>query len=138
MGRTKSYDEQHVLQILAKEFSQSGFEGTSIDQIAKATGMKRGSIYQAFDSKANLFRLAFQNALDATGDNGLLADLLFVALWERAAIDPDVSSASKQAIAHLEQTTGESIATILRQRLYLRAGIVEESGEKVGATHGKH
>lgn len=123
MGRIKSYDEQHVLQILATEFAQSSFEGTSIDQIAKATGMKRGSIYQAFDSKANLFRLALRNTLEVSEDDGLLADLLFVGLWERANIDPDVRSVSEQAIARLERNTGKPIAEILTQRLYLRAGI---------------
>ena len=123
MGRAKSYDEQQVLQTLATEFSQSGFEGTSIDQIAKATGMKRGSIYQAFDSKANLFRLALRNTLKVSEDDGLLADLLFVGLWERANIDPDVRSTSEEAIARLERNTGKPIAEVLTQRLFLRAGI---------------
>ena len=123
MGRNKSYDEQDVLQILARESPRSGFEGTSIDQIAKATGIKRGSIYQAFDSKANLFRLALRNTLEVSDDNNLTADLLFVGLWERAGIDPDVRSACEHIIAHLEHTTGQPIAEILKQRLYVRAGI---------------
>lgn len=130
MGRHKSYDEQTVLQALAALFSEAGYEATSIDQISKATGMKRGSIYQAFGSKANLFRLAFEFALDRQADADQLADLLFVALWERAGIDPEVRSTAEKVISHLELRAGMPMESILRQRLFLRSGV----GQKAHAT----
>lgn len=129
MGRNKSYDEETVLQALAQLFAETGYEATSIDQISTATGMKRGSIYQAFDSKANLFRRAFQHALDETDNEELLADLLFVALWERAGIDANVRLTAQNVIARLELKTGEPMERILQQRVYLRAGINQESFE---------
>ena len=127
MGRNKSYNEQDVLTILAREFSNTGYEGTSIDQIEKATGMKRGSIYQAFDSKANLFRLAFQATAEAKADIDLMADLLVVALWERAGVDQHVRSVAGETIEYIESSTGDSIEQVLWSRLKHRAGLEEQS-----------
>lgn len=121
MGRSKSYNELEALDTLAKLFAESGYEATSIDQIATATGMKRGSIYHAYGSKANLFRLAFEHYLEGKKSKALLADLLIVALWERAGSDPEVRETSRQAITWLEQESGVPIASILEQRLTTRA-----------------
>lgn len=123
MGRHKTYDEQTVLQALAELFAEAGYEATSIDQISKATGMKRGSIYQAFGSKANLFRIALRYALEKDSNEHQLADLVFVALWERASIDPDVRSLTRQAIATLEQQSGRRLEELLKERLYTRSGL---------------
>lgn len=123
MGRHKTYDEQTVLQALAELFAEAGYEATSIDQISKATGMKRGSIYQAFGSKANLFRIALRYALEEDPNEHQLADLVFVALWERASIDPDVRSLTRQAIATLEQQSGRRLEELLKERLYTRSGL---------------
>lgn len=123
MGRNKSYDRNEVLIALVRLFAESGYEATSIDQIAKATGMKRGSIYQAFDSKANLFRLALAHALESKADHHQLADLVFVALWERAGIDLEVRNSVEHAVVWLEETSGQPLATILHHRLFERAGI---------------
>ncbi len=123
MGRNKSYNEVEVLETLADLFAKYGFESTSIDQIAKATGMKRGSIYQAFASKANLFRLAFEHAIQTSGDHLLLADLLIVAMWERSAIDADVRTDAQHAIQRLEKELNDSIRNILSDRLFTRANI---------------
>lgn len=123
MGRNKSYNEVEVLETLAELFAKYGFESTSIDQIAKATGMKRGSIYQAFASKANLFRLAFKHSIDTTGDHLLLADLLIVAMWERSATDADVRADVQRAIQRLESELNDSIRNILSDRLFNRASI---------------
>ena len=123
MGRNKSYNEVEVMETLAELFAKYGFESTSIDQIAKATGMKRGSIYQAFASKANLFRLAFEHAIDTTRDHLLLADLLIVAMWERSATDADIRADVQHAIQRLEKELNESITNILSDRLFTRANI---------------
>lgn len=39
-------------------FWRNGYEGTSIDDIETATGVKRGSLYNAYGSKDDLFLLA--------------------------------------------------------------------------------
>ena len=126
MGRNKTYDETEVFEALATLFARNGYEATSIDQIATATGMKRGSIYQAFDSKANLFRLALEHALGTTTDNDQLADLVFVGMWERAGIDPAVRTLAQQAITRLEDATGDSLGSIISGRLYTRAGLNQD------------
>lgn len=126
MGRHKTYDEPTVLHALVDLFAESGYEATSIDQISKATGMKRGSIYQAFGSKANLFRLALRYALEEETSQNQLADLVFVALWERASIDPDVRALARQTITELEQRSGRTLEALLKDRLYTRSGLYEE------------
>ena len=41
-------------------FWARGFQGTSVDDITAATGLKKGSLYSAFGNKEALFRLALR------------------------------------------------------------------------------
>lgn len=51
MARKKEFDEKQVLLAAAKVFSVNGYAGSSIDQLVKATGLLRGSLYGTFYSK---------------------------------------------------------------------------------------
>ena len=51
MARPRSFDRDHVLHAAERQFSRSGYNGTSVDDISAATGLGRGSIYAAFDGK---------------------------------------------------------------------------------------
>ncbi|MBT2430405.1 TetR/AcrR family transcriptional regulator [Streptomyces sp. ISL-112] len=55
MGRPRSFDESAVLDISAAEFRVHGFADTSTEQLCEATGVQRGSLYNAFTSKEELF-----------------------------------------------------------------------------------
>lgn len=59
-----------LLAVAFDEFSQHGFAGTRIDEIARKAGVGRVSIYRNYDDKAGLFRAA---ARERTGQ---LADRL--------------------------------------------------------------
>jgi len=55
VGRPREFDEADVLDSVMKLFWVQGYEGTGLKDILTATGLAKGSIYKAFDSKHNLY-----------------------------------------------------------------------------------
>ncbi|MGV8875053.1 MAG: TetR/AcrR family transcriptional regulator [Rhodococcus sp. (in: high G+C Gram-positive bacteria)] len=113
MGRTRSFDEATVVASAAERFRSNGYEGTSLDDLLRATGLHRGSLYQAFGSKRGLFLAALTRA---EWD----VDLLLVALLELAPFDDHVREICTRAL--LDGPAGD-IAQVLGERLLVRAGI---------------
>ena len=54
-GRPRAYDPQAALLQATDAFWKSGYAGTSLDDIAAATGMNRPSLYAAFGDKQKLY-----------------------------------------------------------------------------------
>ncbi|WEV68133.1 TetR/AcrR family transcriptional regulator [Bifidobacterium sp. ESL0769] len=69
MARPRSFDEHKVLEQCRKVFCTHGYDATSIDDLVGATGLKRGSLYQAFGSKRGVFLKVLQSALNAASGN---------------------------------------------------------------------
>jgi TetR/AcrR family transcriptional repressor of nem operon len=65
MGRPRAFDENAVLNAAAGEFRVHGFEGTSTEQLCEAAGVRRSSLYNAFESKDELFVRALGHYIDA-------------------------------------------------------------------------
>ena len=55
MGRPRSFDTTAALRAIEERFRATGYAGTSLDDVAVATGLGRGSIYAAFGDKHELF-----------------------------------------------------------------------------------
>lgn len=55
VGRPREFKEEDVLDSVMKLFWAQGYEGTGLKDILKATGLAKGSIYKAFESKHNLY-----------------------------------------------------------------------------------
>ncbi|HEX4226450.1 MAG TPA: TetR/AcrR family transcriptional regulator [Pseudonocardiaceae bacterium] len=55
MARPRSFDETQVLRAAREQFSSTGYAATSIDEVAAATGLGKGSLYGAFGDKHQLF-----------------------------------------------------------------------------------
>ena len=55
MGRPRSFDTATALRTIEERFRATGYAGTSLDDVAAATGLGRGSIYAAFGDKHELF-----------------------------------------------------------------------------------
>ena len=55
MPRKPEYDREHVLAEAMKVFWRDGYDATSIQKLTAAMDINRGSLYQAFGSKARLF-----------------------------------------------------------------------------------
>lgn len=59
-GRPRAYDPEVALQRALETFWKSGYSGTSLDDLAAATGMNRPSLYAGFGDK----RAIYLKALD--------------------------------------------------------------------------
>jgi AcrR family transcriptional regulator len=53
-GRPRSFDRETALQAAGQRFRTHGFAGTSLDELAEATGLNRPSLYPAFGDKRAL------------------------------------------------------------------------------------
>ena len=54
-GRPRAYDAQTALNQATEAFWRTGYSGTSLDNIAEATGMNPPSLYAAFGNKRALY-----------------------------------------------------------------------------------
>ncbi|NYF18211.1 AcrR family transcriptional regulator [Microbacterium sp. AK009] len=55
MARPRKFDEDAVLSQASKQFWTHGYAGTSMDVVAQATHLGKGSLYGAFGGKRDLF-----------------------------------------------------------------------------------
>ena len=56
----RQFDEDALLEVALKTFWQNGFAATSMIDVAEATKVQRGSLYNAYGDKERLFLLAFE------------------------------------------------------------------------------
>jgi TetR/AcrR family transcriptional repressor of nem operon len=60
MAGTRQFDEDALLEVALRTFWQHGFAATSMIDMAEATGIQRGSLYNAYGDKERLFLLAYE------------------------------------------------------------------------------
>ena len=58
MARPRSFDESAAMDLVVRQFWARGFEATSVRDLEAATGLGVASLYNAFGSKRELFRIA--------------------------------------------------------------------------------
>ncbi len=96
----KSFDESEVLEKVMAVFWKKGYEATSISDLTEATGLQRGSLYNAFAGKQELFfksllkydteqRLETLRQLEAIEDPLVAFSTLFDALVQQALDDTE-------------------------------------------------
>ena len=61
MARPRKFDEDDVLVAARKQFTETGYHGTSVDDLSRATGLSKGSLYGAFGDKQTLFHRVFDD-----------------------------------------------------------------------------
>lgn len=64
MARPRSFDEDQALNKAMVLFWQRGYEQTSLDDLVKATGMHRGSLYALYVDKRGLLLAALARYID--------------------------------------------------------------------------
>lgn len=67
MGRPRAFSEFDVVASASAVFARRGFAATSVDDLVRATGVGRASLYGAFGSKDGLFQRCLSGALAALG-----------------------------------------------------------------------
>ena len=109
MARPPSYVRDEVIRAAERQFRTTGYNGTSVDDIAAATGLGRGSLYAAFGDKHGLFlhamdgyfaRLEHQAAEALTGpDEGALERLhqFLLAAVHGVPLQPDFAAGTSRA-----------------------------------------
>lgn len=65
MGRPRTFSELDVVARASAVFARRGFAATSVDDLVRATGVGRASLYGAFGSKDGLFQRCLSGALAA-------------------------------------------------------------------------
>ncbi|WP_261566648.1 TetR/AcrR family transcriptional regulator [Frankia gtarii] len=69
MARPREFDEESALNAARDQFWMTGYAGTSMDAIAAATGLGKGSLYGAFGGKRELFHRVYDDHCNATIDS---------------------------------------------------------------------
>lgn len=59
---------ERILHVAVEEFANNGFENTSIQQIAKKSGISVGSVYKYFENKETLFSMVVRGGLSSLED----------------------------------------------------------------------
>ncbi len=95
MARPRSFDCDVVLDKAVETFRAKGFDGTSVEDLEQATGLRRASLYGAFGDKRALY-LAALNRYQGTKGVRLLQELN-AAKTGRAAIERMFAIVLKEA-----------------------------------------
>lgn len=64
-ARRRPYDAESVLAVAVAVFNERGYDGTSMEDLSRAAGITKSSIYHHVSGKSELLRRALDRALDA-------------------------------------------------------------------------
>jgi AcrR family transcriptional regulator len=101
-GRPAKYSRDELVAVVVEEFNARGYDATSMEDIARATGLTKSSVYHHVSGKEELLRLAVSRALDA----------LYAVLEERA-------STSGAAVDRLEHVLRRSVDVLAAELPYV-------------------
>ena len=107
MPKRDTYTTETLLSVAVEVFNVRGYDGTSMEDLAKAAGISKSSIYHHVSGKEELLRLAVTRALDG----------LFAVLDEPALAD---AGAAKQLAYVLDRTCLELVRNLPYVTLLLR------------------
>lgn len=151
MARPRSFDSDSVLDKAVETFRAKGFDGTSIEDLEKSTGLRRASLYGAYGDKRALYLAALKRyqgtkgvrlleTLNAARSGRAAIETLFAIVIDEAVGDPGgclLANAASERSAHDDRVArcvednrrrveGALLAAVLRGRA---DGSVKERGE---------
>lgn len=120
MARPREFDQTQVMAQARALFASQGYNGTSIDDLVKTTGLLRGSLYKAFGSKRNIFLALLQEIVEEFESSAENLDLLTVALKDLAPYDKAVRNQCIAIIGSQEkkfvELLGKNIVTKMKEK----------------------
>jgi AcrR family transcriptional regulator len=60
----RRYDVSSLLEVAVAVFTERGYDGTSMEHLAQASGLSKSSLYHHIESKEQLLRLALERAVE--------------------------------------------------------------------------
>lgn len=123
MGRKKSFNEKDIV----KRIGKYGYEGTSLDDLVKATGLLRGSLYSTFGSKRGMFISALLKSIADDPYNSQTLNLVIVAMMELTSNDKQLLDIIKKWAQNLKK---DELISIIGNAVVSRSQILK--GEKNG------
>jgi AcrR family transcriptional regulator len=60
----RRYDTESLLEVAVAVFTERGYDGTSMEDLARASGLSKSSLYHHIDGKEQLLRLALERAVE--------------------------------------------------------------------------
>ena len=60
----REWHRQFILERAANEFAERGYEGTTMDRIAEAAEVSKGTLYNYFSGKQEIFFSILHNGMD--------------------------------------------------------------------------
>lgn len=69
MARPRAFDEKQVLNAVREQFWDAGYAATSLEDLMRASGLGKGSLYAAFGDKRQLFLRALHSYTDDSHDH---------------------------------------------------------------------
>lgn len=101
-GRPARYTPDELLDVVVSVFISRGYDATSMDDLARATGLTKSSFYHHVSGKEELLRRAVARAVDA----------LFAVLVEPASVDG-------RAVDRLEHVVRRSVDVLAAELPYV-------------------
>lgn len=145
MARPREFKHEKVIDAAMHVFWRQGFEATSAQDLVDATGLGRGSLYNAFLSKEGLFREALHRYKDQarrdigrleTGDGAKEAIRnLLLYIFESDLIHPSARGCLATNAAIERASHDEDVAKLVRENMEIvRAGLeqVLRRGQETG------
>ena len=152
-GRPVTIDPDAIASLALRLFAENGYERTSMEDIARAAGIGRKSLYRYFSSKADLIwggmepviaasGTALEGALDQRDDSEDLITGLRAAAVAGVAVIPDlsVSRGRLRLIAEHPELASRSYESLAAQRERARQhllalGVPEETAGYLSAAY---
>ncbi len=98
-GRPPRFSPDELLDVVVAEFNTRGYDATTMEDLAQATGLTKSAVYHHVAGKEELLRLAVARAVDA----------LFAVLDEQGS----TSGAAVDRLEHVVRRSAEVLAELL-------------------------
>ena len=150
MAAKRNFDSEEVLDRAMRTFWTHGYKGTSLEDLSRATGLRKGSLHNAFGNKEDLFLLAleryaklfddrFEDALDDPDPYRAIARFLEIVIERMSKPSNPRGCLSAYACTEWEDLPPKAAAKVSQALLEMEERLtrVIERGQQQGKINSK-